>query len=177
MAAAYKAQFGKDLENGEDSATAAWVKAFAENGPLLSDSDDAISEAVGAPGQKQPFFGLLSSAKFRDNADKGFKLGLCADLAPWPGWTYVKLGLIATGTKSPNTAKLFIHYILTEEGIAPQVIDGKLPTNPDIGLPADEPSGIGKVLDKLEQYDATTALEDWDARQDWQDFWRVNYKK
>ncbi len=177
MAAAYKAQFGKDLENGEDSATAAWVKAFAENGPLLSDSDDAISEAVGAPGQKQPFFGLLSSAKFRDNADKGFKLGLCADLAPWPGWTYVKLGLIATGTKSPNTAKLFIHYILTEEGIAPQVIDGKLPTNPDIGLPADEPSGIGKVLDKLEQYDATTALDDWDARQDWQDFWRVNYKK
>jgi iron(III) transport system substrate-binding protein len=177
MAAAYRAQFGKDLENGEDSATAAWVKAFAENGPLLSDSDDAISEAVGAPGQKQPFFGLLSSAKFRDNADKGFKLGLCADLAPWPGWTYVKLGLIATGTKSPNTAKLFIHYILTEEGIAPQVIDGKLPTNPDIGLPADEPSGIGKVLDKLEQYDATTALDDWDARQDWQDFWRVNYKK
>jgi iron(III) transport system substrate-binding protein len=177
MAAAYRAQFGKDLENGEDSATAAWVKAFAENGPLLSDSDDAISEAVGAPGQKQPFFGLLSSAKFRDNADKGFKLGLCADLAPWPGWTYVKLGLIATGTKSPNTAKLFIHYILTEEGIAPQVIDGKLPTNADIGLPADEPSGIGKVLDKLEQYDATTALDDWDARQDWQDFWRVNYKK
>ena len=177
MAAAYKAQFGEDLPTGDESATAAWVKAFAQNGPLLVDNDDSISEAIGAPGQKEPLFGLLSSAKFRDNADKGFKLGLCEDLAPWPGWTYVKLGLIATGTKSPNTAKLFIHYILTEEGIAPQVADGKLPTNPDIGLPADEPSGIGKVLDKLEQYDASTALEDWDARQDWQDFWRVNYKK
>ena len=178
MKAAYKAHFGHDIDTGaEESATAAWVKAFAQNGPLLSDSDDAISEAVGAPGQKEPFFGLLSSAKFRDNADKNFKLGLCADMGPWPGWTYVKLGLIATGTKSPNMAKLFIHYILTDEGIAPQVIDGKLPTNPDIGLPADEPSGIGKVLDKLEQYDASTALEDWDARQDWQDFWRVNYTK
>lgn len=178
MKAAYKAQYGKDIDlGGEKSATAAWVKAFAQNSPLLADTDDAISEAVGAPGQKEPFFGLLSSAKFRDNADKGFKLGLCADMGPWPGWTYVKLGLIATGTKSPNTAKLFIHYILTEEGIAPQVIDGKLPTNPDIKLPADEPSGIGKVLDKLEQYDASTALDDWDARQDWQDFWRVNYKK
>lgn len=178
MKAAYKAEYGKDIDlGGEKSATAAWVKAFAQNSPLLADTDDAISEAVGAPGQKEPFFGLLSSAKFRDNADKGFKLGLCADMGPWPGWTYVKLGLIATGTKSPNTAKLFIHYILTEEGIAPQVIDGKLPTNPDIKLPADEPSGIGKVLDKLEQYDASTALDDWDARQDWQDFWRVNYKK
>ena len=144
---------------------------------LLTDSDDAISDAVGAPGQKEPFFGLLSSAKFRDNADKGYKLGLCKDLGPWPGWTYVKLGLIATGTDSPNAAKLFIHYILTEEGIAPQVIDGKLPTNPDIGLPADEPSGIGAVLDKLEQYDASTALDDWDMRQDWQDLWRVSYAK
>ena len=178
MAAAYKAHFGKDLApDGEESATAAWVKAFAANGPLIADSDDAISEAIGAPGQKEPFFGLLSSAKFRDNADKGFKLGLCADMGPWPGWSYVKLGLIATGTKSPNTAKLFIHYVLTEEGIAPQVIDGKLPTNPDIGLPADEPSGIGKVLDRIEQYDAATALEDWDARQDWQDLWRINYVK
>ncbi|MEO5325394.1 ABC transporter substrate-binding protein [Mesorhizobium sp. CC13] len=177
MKEAYKANFGKDLDVGEDSATAAWVKAFAGNSPLLADADDAISEAVGAPGQKEPFFGLMSSAKFRDNADKGYKLGLCENMLPWPGWTYVKLGLIATGTKSPNASKLFIRYILTEEGIAPQVKDGKLPTNPDIGLPADEPSGIGKVLDRLQQYDAATALEDWDARQDWQDLWRVSYKK
>lgn len=178
MAEAYKAQFGKEIDkDGEESATAAWVKAFAQNGPLLSDSDDAISESIGAPGQKEPFFGLLSSAKFRDNADKGFKLGLCAGLAPWPGWTYTKLALIASGTKSPNTAKLFVHYVLTADGIAPQVVDGKLPTNPEIGLPPDEPSGIGKVMDKLEQYDASSALDDWDARQDWQDFWRVNYKK
>ena len=177
MAAAYETQFGSELDRGGESAMRAWVKAFAANGPLLTDSDDAISDAVGAPGQKEPFFGLLSSAKFRDNADKGYKLGLCADLAPWPGWTYVKLGLIAKGTDSPNAAKLFIHYILTEEGIAPQVIDGKLPTNPDIGLPPDEPSGIGAVLDKLEQYDAATALDDWDMRQDWQDLWRINYAK
>ena len=177
MAAAYETQFGQELDRSEESATATWVKAFAANGPLLTDSDDAISEAVGAPGQAEPFFGLLSSAKFRDNADKDYRLGLCKDLAPWPGWTYTKLGLIAAGTDSPNAAKLFIHYVLTPEGIAPQVIDGKLPTNPDIGLPADEPSGIGEVLDRLEQYDASTALDDWDKRQDWQDFWRVNYRK
>jgi len=177
MRAAYKETFGKDLETDEDSATKAWLKAFAANSPLITDGDDPIAEAVGAPGQKEPFFGLLSSAKFRDNADKGYKLGLCKDLGPWPGWTYTKLALIATGTKSPNTAKLFIHYVLTDEGIAPQAVDGKLPTNTDIGLPDDEPSGIGDVLDKLEQYNAATALEDWDAREEWQDFWRLNYKK
>jgi iron(III) transport system substrate-binding protein len=177
VADAYRAHFGKALATGQESATAAWVKAFAANGPLVSDSDDAISEAIGAPGQKEPFFGLLSSAKFRDNADKNHKLGLCTGLGPWPGWTYIKLGLIATGTKSPNLAKLFIHYILTEEGIAPQIVDGKVPTNGDIKLPPDEPSGLAGVLDRLEQYDASTALDDWDTRQDWQDLWRINYRK
>ncbi|AWM87975.1 ABC transporter substrate-binding protein [Microvirga sp. 17 mud 1-3] len=177
VAAAYKAHFGKDLKTDEASATAAWLKAFAANGPLVTDGDDPISEAIGAPGQKAPFFGLVSSAKFRDNADKGYKLGLCTDIKPWVGWTYTKLGLIAQKTKSPNTAKLFIHYLLTPEGIGPQMQDGKMPTNIDIKLPEDEPSGIGTVSEKLFQYDASTGLSDWDTRQDWQDFWQVNYKK
>jgi iron(III) transport system substrate-binding protein len=177
VAAAYKAYFNKDLKTDEASATAAWLKAFAGNGPLVTDGDDPISEAIGAPGQKAPFFGLVSSAKFRDNADKGYKLGLCTDIKPWVGWTYTKLGLIAQKTKSPNTAKLFVHYLLTPEGIAPQMQDGKMPTNIDIKLPDDEPSGIADVAERLFQYDASTGLSDWDTRQDWQDFWQVNYKK
>ena len=115
----------------EESATAAWVKALAANGPLLTDADEAAAEAVGAPDQTEPFVGLMSSAKFRDNADAGMKLGLCTGLKPWPGWMYPSLGLIAKGTDSPNAAKLFIHYLMTEEGIAPQAVDGKMSTNTD----------------------------------------------
>jgi iron(III) transport system substrate-binding protein len=85
--------------------------------------------------------------------------------------------MIATGTKSPNAAKLFINYILTSEGIMPQVVDGKVPTNPDIRLPDDEPSGLAAVLDRILPYNAKTGLEDWDRRQDWQDLWRASYKK
>ena len=175
VAAAYKAHFGKEIE--EKGASAAWIKAMAANGPLATEGDDPVAEAVGAPGQKQPFFGLLSSAKFRDNADKGYKLGLCTGLDPWVGWTYIKLGLIASKTKSPNMAKLFIHYVLTEEGIAPQMKDGKLPTNIDIKMPADEPSGLMKVADRLMGYDSATGLDDFDRREEWQDVWRVNYRK
>lgn len=177
VAAAYKAQFGKELETSEKSAAAAWIKALAQNAPLATDSDDRISEAVGAPGQKEPFFGLLSSAKFRDNKDKGYKLGICTTLEPWVGWNYIKLGLIASKSQSPNTAKLFIHYILTEEGIAPQMKDGKLPTNIDVKMPDDEPSGLMKVADSLQAYDPSTGLDDFDRREEWQDFWRVNYTK
>lgn len=177
LEAAYEARYGKKLETDHPSAAAAWVAAFAANQPLITDSDDKTSDAVGAPGQDQPFFGLLSSAKFRDNADKGYQLGLCTTLTPWVGWSYTKLGLIAKGTDSPNAARLFIHYTLTEEGIMPQMKDGKLPTSSAIAFPDDEPSGLFAHLDKLAPYNAATGLDDWDSRQDWQDFWRLNYRR
>ncbi|MDR7033739.1 ABC transporter substrate-binding protein [Mesorhizobium sp. BE184] len=177
VAAAYKEQYGKDLETDEDNATSAWVKALAANGPLLTDADEAAAQAAGAPDQKEPFMGMMSSAKFRDNQEAGTKLGLCTGLKPFAGWMYPSLGFIAKGTDSPNAAKLFIHYLLTEEGIAPQAVDGKISTNKDARLPADEPSGIARVVDQMFPYDASSAGDDWDARQDWQDFWRVNYKK
>jgi iron(III) transport system substrate-binding protein len=177
VAAAYKALYGKDLKTDEESATKAWVKALAQNSPLLTSSDDEASAAAGAPGQKEPFMALVSSAKFRNNADMGYKLGLCAGMDPWSGWLSSKVALISAGTDSPNASRLFIHYMLTDEGIAPQAIDGKRSTNMSLSLPDDEPSGVGKVWDQLEDYDVSTATSDWDAREDWQDFWRLNYHK
>src|SRR5690606_35895841 len=114
---------------------------------------------------------------FRNNADKGAKLGLCTGLKPFAGWLYPSLGFITKGSDSPNAAKLFIRYLMTEEGIAPQAEDGKMSPNTDARLPADEPSGIAGAIDQMFPYHAATAGEDWDARQDWQDLWRVNYKK
>jgi iron(III) transport system substrate-binding protein len=177
MAQAYEDYYGKPLETDQQSATAAWVVALAQSGPLITDGDDAVSQAVGVRGQENPFFGLMSSAKFRDNSDAGYALGLCTDLRPWVGWSYTKLGLIASGTGSPNLARLFIHYTLTEEGIMPQMVDGKIPTNSDVSMPADEPSGIMDVADLVFGYDSATALDDWDARQDWQDLWRINFSR
>ncbi|WP_313612872.1 ABC transporter substrate-binding protein [Agrobacterium sp.] len=176
VADAYQAQYGKPLETDEASATAAWVKALAANNPLLTDSDGAAAEAIGAPDSKDSFVGLVSTAKYRDNKD-GMKLGLCAGLSPFAGWTYPSLGLIASGTKSSNSAQLFIRYMMTAEGIAPQAKDGKMSTNTTISLPDNEPSGVGKVRDQLLSYDASTGSSDWEARQDWQDLWALNYKK
>jgi iron(III) transport system substrate-binding protein len=176
MAAAYQALYGKPLETSEKSATAAWVKAYAENQPLLADSS-GVSEAIGAPGQAEPYFGITSTAKYRDNEAKGFKLGVCQDMVPFSGFLYPGYGMIATGTKSPNASRLFIHYLLTEEGIAPQTVDGKISTNTAIPANPDEASGITGMLDQLLAYDSTTAASDFDLRQDWQDFWRVHYSR
>ncbi len=176
VAAAYETRYGKALA-GEGDATTAWVEALAANGPLLTDSDQAISDAVGAPGQSESFIGIVSSAKFRDNAGKGYKLGLCGDVEPMIGFSQPKLALVATGTDSPNAARLFVHYVMTPEGIAPQMDDGKMSTNVNATLPADEPSGIGAVIDRVFAFKAATAGEDLDRRQDWQDVWRLHYTR
>ncbi|UXN03515.1 ABC transporter substrate-binding protein [Bartonella sp. HY406] len=177
MRKAYEVQFGKKIQTDEKSATAAWIKALAQNGPLLTDSDSAAADAVAASGQKEPFLALISTAKFRDNKEKGMTLGLCTGLKPHMGWLYPSIGLIATGTKSPNSAKLFLHYALTAEGIEPQAVDGKISTNQSVALPKNEPSGIGTYRNQLFDYDMATSLDDWDRREDWQDFWRMNYKR
>jgi len=176
MAQAYEDYFGKPLETEERSATAAWVKAFAQNQPLLADSS-TVAEAIGAPGQSEPFFGIVSTAKYRDNEAHGYKLGICADMQPFAGWLYPGLGMIASGTDSPNAARLFIRYLLTEEGIAPQTIDGKISANGSVPIHAEEASGIGKHLDRLMAFEMKTAIDDFDNRQDWQDLWRSNYSR
>ncbi|MFD1252142.1 hypothetical protein DEVEQU_03137 [Devosia equisanguinis] len=177
IAAAYQAQYGKPIESEFDSAAEAFVAALAANGPLLTDSDSSAAEAVAAPGQTEPFVGLVSAAKFRDNEGAGFTLGLCSGMNPIIGFANATVGVIVKGTDSPNAAKLFIHYVMTAEGIAPQAEDGKVSSNTTVGLPGDEPSGIGEHLDELLTYNAASGLDDWDTRQDWQDFWRIHYKR
>jgi iron(III) transport system substrate-binding protein len=177
VAAAYEKRYGKPLASEEESAVAAWVAALAANAPLLNDSDQAISDAVGTPGQATSFIGLISSAKFRDNAERNYKLGLCDQVEPFIGYSTPTLAVTASKTKSPNAAKLFVHYVMTPEGIAPQMADGKMSTNVDAVLPDDEPSGIAGVLERVYAFDAASAADDWDARQDWQDLWRISYTR
>lgn len=176
MAGAYADEYGDDLQTEEDSATAEWVKRLAMNSPVLTNSDDDIAESVGAPGQSDPFIGFFSTAKFRANVDSGYKLGVCEGLDPWAGRAYTKAALIATGTESPNAAKLFVRFMFTEEGIGTQTEDGKVSTNSTIKLPSDDPSHLESVWDQILVFDSATAADDFDNLQEWQDFWRASIR-
>lgn len=174
LKAAYEDYFGEEFSSDEDSAAAEWLKRLAENEPVLTKGDDEAAAAAGAPGQSEAFMALLSTAKFRDNADNGYKLGMCEHVAPYSGIGYNKLGLIANGSDSPNMAKLFLHYMLTEEGIAPQVADGKFSSNNDVEPAADEPSGIADIWDEVYQPNKDTQASDFERLPDWSDFWIAN---
>lgn len=176
MAKAYQDYFGKPLDVSKKSATATWVEAYATNAPLMADSS-GVADAVGGLGQTEPFFGIMSTAKFRGNTKGKTALGICKDVAPFSGWLYPGVAAIATGSDSPNAARLFVHYMLSEEGIAPMRADGKISSNTSLPIVQKEASGVAAHLDTLMIYDTSTAISDLDRRQDWQDLWRSNYSR
>ena len=170
---AYQDQFGEPLETDLDSAAAEWVSRLAANNPILTKSSEEASEAVGALGQTDPPIGLMSSAKYRNIDEKGYALGVCEGLQPWVGKAAPKGITIASGSNNPNAAKLFVHYALTAEGIAPQIEDGKISSNKAIEQPAD-PANVGEHLDELFFFDNAGLDTDWANRETWQDLWRTS---
>lgn len=174
LAEAYEDQYGSALQTDEENAGWEFIKRLAANSPVMFSSSEDVSGAIGAPGQESAPIGLMSPAKFRNNADKGYKLGLCTDVTPWIGYAAPKAAVIATGAKHPNAAKLFIHYVMTPEGIAPQVVDAKFSSNSQIEPDPDDPSGLGQYRDRLYYFDNANAEKSWSIRQDVQDFWRIN---
>ncbi|WP_447956115.1 ABC transporter substrate-binding protein [Vreelandella sp. EE7] len=176
MADAFLALNGEALVTDEDSATAEFVKRLAQNAPLITPSDSDAAQAIGAPDVDDSFVGMISTAAFRENKN-GMTMGICNDMQPFIGVSYPTFGLITTQTKSPNAARLFIHYLMIEEGIALQSMDGKMSTNTTFSLPDEEASGIDQFKDQLMMYNTATTNADWENRQDWLDLWSLNYSR
>lgn len=174
MRTAYQAFFGEELKTEEASATAEWVKRFAKNRPTVTRSDTEVGPIIGAKGQEKPFMGFLSTAIYRDAKNNGYSMGICSGLKPWAGQLTPRVAVIASGTQSPNAAKLFVHYMMTEDGMAPQLGDGKISSNTDAKIPENEASGIVKVIDQLYVPHSETAESDYSKLQDWQDFWTIH---
>ncbi|MBV5246797.1 MULTISPECIES: ABC transporter substrate-binding protein [Mycolicibacterium] len=171
---AYTQHFGTDLETDQPDAAHEWVKRLAQNNPMITPTDEEVSEAVGAPDQKEPSFGPMSMAKFRNNADKGYHLALCDGMKPWTLQSFPSAIAYASKTDSPNAAKLYIHYMLTEEGFALQLADGKPSSNSEVPAPKD-PSGVAELLDQMAPLRSADLVSDYRNKSAWDDFWRTSH--
>ncbi|WP_293954361.1 ABC transporter substrate-binding protein [uncultured Corynebacterium sp.] len=167
----YADYFGEEFSG--DDITEEFVAKLAANEPLLTKSSEEASEAVGAPGQTEPPMGLMSSAKFRNNDELGYNLAACDTIEPFVGYAKPKAIVMASGTDSPNAAKLFIHWMYTQEGIEPQIADGKISTNSEIVQPED-PANVGELSDRIFTFDGAGVDTDWANRENWSDLWRMN---
>lgn len=174
MREAYEEFFGEELQTDEDSATKEWVKRLAENDPKVTRSDSDVGPIVGARTEENPPIGFVSAAIFRDARDDGYGMGICEGLKPWVGQLTPRVAVIAAGTKHPNAAKLFVHFMMTPEGMAPQMNDGKLSTNSEAEMPEDEASGVIELVDDLYTNRSETTGDDFARLQDWQDFWLIH---
>jgi iron(III) transport system substrate-binding protein len=176
LRSAYQANTGQDLNTSEATAAREWVKQLAKNQPILTSADDDVSAAVAAPNQTEPRIGLVSIAKFRDVAGKGYKMKVCDTLKPYVGYQYPKFGAIATGSKHPNAAKLFMHFVLTAEGITPEMGSGGISGSKAVPPSSNNPPGLTDWSKQLMKFDSSKLLLDFREAQSMQDHWRLNHR-
>lgn len=133
IAKAYKEHYGKDIELTTENAGYEWIKAIFENGLVMGTSDTTIAENIGIKGQDKVNIGLFVYSKTRYDETKNLALAPMMDLEPFSGFMYPIYALMCKDAKSPNAAKLFIEFLLTEEGFAPWSSDnGTYSPNPNI---------------------------------------------
>lgn len=171
---AYQTKYGKPLETKEKSAGYEWVKRMAANQPVLTGSDEDISAAVGAPSSTDTKIGFMSISKFRNNEDKNYTQSTCAGMVPFAGFSYPKYVAIAGKSKHPNAAKLYVHFIMTEEGVKHEIGEGGISGNSTV-KPLVVPEGLTDWQGQLFHTDPKGLLGDLQNRQTVSDFWRVNH--
>ncbi|GAA3468324.1 ABC transporter substrate-binding protein [Nonomuraea roseola] len=171
---AYQAKYGKALEAGERSAAYEWIKRISGNRPVLTGSDEDISGAIGAPSATEKKIGFMSISKFRNNEDKGYAQSACEGMQPFVGFSYPKYVAIAAKSRHPNAAKLYVHFIMTEEGVRHEIGEGGVSGNGTV-KPLVTPPGLADWKGQLFHTDPKGLLGDLQNRQTVSDFWRLNH--
>ncbi|NUW44521.1 ABC transporter substrate-binding protein [Nonomuraea rhodomycinica] len=170
---AYQAKYGEPLRTEEQSAAYEWIKRISRNKPVLTGSDEDISAAVGAPGVTDKKLGFMSVSKFRNNEDKGYTQSTCEAMTPFAGFSYPKYVAIAAKSRHPNAAKLFVHFIMTGEGVRHEIGEGGVSGNSTVD-PLVTPPGLADWQGRLFHTDPDGLLADLRNRQAVSDFWRVS---
>lgn len=171
---AYLEHTGEALVTEEENAGWEYIKRLITNDLVLMESDDDVSSAVGSAGQTDPPIGLYTYAKHRNMEENNLHLGLCLSMKPYAGYALPTFVAQVTGAKHPNAAKLFTHFVLTEEGVAPWAIEdlGGYSSNTTVGVhPQDEVGSFEKWREMLVTFDPGKAFQ---IRQDVLDFWLLN---
>ncbi len=132
LAAAYKAHYGKDITLTTANAGYEWIKKLFQNSLVLGTSDTKLSEAIGAQGQAKQLAGLITTNKMRMSEGKKLTVKPAATAMPFAGFYYPMYAMIPANSRSTAAAKLFIEYVLTQDGFGPWVDSlGDFSANPD----------------------------------------------
>ncbi len=133
LAQAYEDRYHKKLELTTPNAGYEWIRMVFSNGVMMGSSDTSMLQSIGVRGQGQRGTGLLNYSKIRYAKTKDLAVGVVDNVQPFAGFYYPEFVLMVSGAKHPAAARLFIEYLLTEEGFLPWRQDmGTYSANPTI---------------------------------------------
>ena len=133
LAKSYEALYKKKLTLTTKNAGYEWIKLAFTNGLVMGSSDTAMTESLGVKGQNITSIGLLNYSKIRYAAKKNLALAVADKVTPFCGFYYPEYALLVKDCKHPAAAKLFIQFLLTEDGYKPWQSDmGTYSGNPTL---------------------------------------------
>jgi len=119
LEAAYERHFGKKIALTTPNAGYEWIKGIINNQLVMFTSDTKMANSLGVKGQNIDAVALGTYSKLRYREKKNLALMPIMGMEPFAGFFYPSFLLIRKNAKNPNAAKLFIEYLLTEEGFKP----------------------------------------------------------
>ena len=119
LAAAYERHFGKKIPLTTPNAGYEWIKGIINNQLVMFTSDTKMADSLGVKGKKIDAVALGTYSKLRDREEKNLALMPIMGMEPFAGFYYPSFLLIRNNAKNPNAAKLFVEYLLTDEGFKP----------------------------------------------------------
>ena len=174
-AAAYEELYGEELKTDEPTAVHEWVKRFAGNDPVALKDPHEAADAAGPGGQKEPPIVLVSASEYRYNEQNGYHLAPCEGLNPSAGFAAPAMISYAAKTKSPNVAKLYIHFATSQEGMDFITVDGKSSFSTLVD-PGEDKFGVFALFDdgQIQEFDTEHLQDDYSSISSWMDLWRSN---
>jgi iron(III) transport system substrate-binding protein len=116
---AYERYAGKKLTLTTQNAGYEWIKRIIDNQLVMFTSDTKMASALGIKGNNIDAVSLGTYSKLRYRKKKNLALMPIMGMEPFAGFHYPSFLLITKNAKNPNAAKLFIEYLLSEEGFKP----------------------------------------------------------
>lgn len=172
LAQAYQNYYGRPIKLTEENAGWEFLVRFFENDPMVLRSDGDVGDAVGAPGQKNAPIGFYTYSKQRDN-DMGLRLATSFEMEPFIGYASGTHVAVVNGSPNPNAARLFVRFLLTEEGVDPFMGDiGVYAPNPEVPVHPDDELGSWEAWSEH-----MLVLDDkltWEKSQDVLDLWYIH---
>jgi iron(III) transport system substrate-binding protein len=181
MAQAYKDLYGKEWNTDDLAATDAsgqvvenagylWLKKLAYNGVVVLDDGDMVDAAFAGlelPAGEEPGFGWTGYSTLEATNDGELNMMPCFNLDPVMGIFKTSFLAIASHAPHPNAAKLFIRFILSEEGFAPWNELGSYPAAEGITVNEDN-LPLAELLPQVWEMDP---VFDWNNVSKVRDFW------